>query len=78
MLTYHVSEVLADDCINSSMLGVCEAICVRGDAVQSQDRRGGTSQTLSSGDGLTRKPISNCVVEWLDCGRGVWGPSSLS
>ena len=51
-------------------------IRVRGDAVQSRARQSGTSQTLSVGDGLTRKPISDCIV-CCDCKRGVWAPSSL-
>lgn len=55
------------------MPGVWEAVCVRGDAVQSQVRRGGTSQTLSSGDGLTRKPISDCVVELFGTVEEVFG-----
>ncbi|KAF2464371.1 uncharacterized protein BDR25DRAFT_96881 [Lindgomyces ingoldianus] len=45
---------------------------------QSKARRRGTSQTLSVGDGLTRKPISDCGVVCCDCRRSVWAPSSLS
>ena len=44
------------------MPGVCEVIRIRDDAVQSRARRSGTSQTLSVGDGLTRKPISDCML----------------
>ena len=52
--------------IDGSMPGVCEAIRERGDAVQPRACRGGTSQTLSVGDGLTRKPISDCII-YCDC-----------
>ncbi|KAH8701320.1 hypothetical protein GQ44DRAFT_56509 [Phaeosphaeriaceae sp. PMI808] len=47
------------------MPSVCEAIRSRDDAVQPRAGRGGTSQTLPVGDGLTRKPISDCLLRIL-------------
>ena len=44
------------------MPGVCEAIGERGDAIKPRARRGGTSQTVSVGDGLIRKPIGDFTV----------------
>jgi hypothetical protein len=35
--------------------------------------RYGTSQTLSVGDGLTRKPIGDCCVYWDHNAQGVSG-----
>jgi hypothetical protein len=52
---------------------VCEVIRVGGDAVQSRARRSGTSQTLSNGDGLTRKPISDCDVGFVGAVEKVLG-----
>lgn len=55
----------------------CRACGVRGDAVQSRARQSGTLPTLSVGNGLDQKPISDCML-YCGCERRAWAPSSLS
>jgi hypothetical protein len=55
------------------MPGVCEVICVRGDAVSSRPVEVGRRKRCRFGGGLTRKQISDCVDGFIGIVERVLG-----